>query len=305
VARTGDGPIATFRLVVRCSLCQLVKSCRLPVRCVGAGKFRGNHDFALSRSHFLAARYGSPPGAVDRLRRVVDHLVAKGWRTRAAPALREGNAGTAGPCPPARVREEVRSFAERRGGYLDADTVVSPVSYEVACHAAGAVCDAVVRVVHGEEPRALCLVRRRGTTRWPIARWASACSTRRHRSRVATAELGLDRVLIVDWDVHHGNALRTRFGRTSRSLFFRSIVGLFTREREAFTRRGRPGLGTKHNVPITFGTSRLKYLAEFASHLQTFADKVRPQLVLVSAGFDTHRSIRSVPWGWRLRISRR
>ena len=48
-------------------------------------------------------------------------------------------------------------------------------------------------------------------------------------------------------------------------------------------------MGTKHNLPVIFGTSRLKYVNDFTSHLQSFVDKIRPQLILVSAGFDTHR----------------
>jgi len=241
---------------------------------------------------FLQHDTGHHPERSDRLRRVVDHLVAKGLES----ACRHPHFERVTPERLARVHrpeyaEEVRNFAEKRGGYLDADTVVSSRSYEVACHAAGAVCDAVVRVVHGEEPRALCLVRPPG--HHALADRAMGFCLFNNvaiGARVATAELGLDRVLIVDWDVHHGNGTQDTFWEDEQVAFL-SIHRwpFYPGTGSVHETGGGQALGTKHNVPITFGTSRLKYLADFASHLQTFADKVRPQLVLVSAGFDTHR----------------
>jgi acetoin utilization deacetylase AcuC-like enzyme len=108
-------------------------------------------------------------------------------------------------------------------------------------------------------------------------------------ARLATAELDLDRVLIVDWDVHHGNGTQGTFWEDEQ-------VGFFSVHRWPFypgtgspheTGAGR-ALGTIRNLPILFGTSRLKYLNDFGRQVQEFADKIKPQLVIISAGFDTH-----------------
>ncbi len=109
-------------------------------------------------------------------------------------------------------------------------------------------------------------------------------------ARVATDEHKLSRVLIVDWDVHHGNGTQDAFWTDER-------VGFFSIHRWPFypgtgdsdeTGSGA-GLGTTLNVPIEFGTARREYLAHFRATLENFADKLRPQLVLISAGFDSHR----------------
>jgi acetoin utilization deacetylase AcuC-like enzyme len=109
-------------------------------------------------------------------------------------------------------------------------------------------------------------------------------------ARVATDEHGLDRVLIVDWDVHHGNGTQNTFWTDPR-------VGFLSIHRWPFypgsgdsneTGAGA-GLGTTVNLPMEFGTSRKEYLARFRQALENFSDRMRPQLILISAGFDAHR----------------
>jgi acetoin utilization deacetylase AcuC-like enzyme len=110
-------------------------------------------------------------------------------------------------------------------------------------------------------------------------------------ARAATAELELDRVLIVDWDVHHGNGTQATFWEDEQ-------VGVFSIHRWPFypgtgdadeTGAGK-GLGTTCNLPIRFGTPRAEYRARFSDALAAFAAKIRPQLVLISAGFDAHEA---------------
>src|SRR5262249_6503601 len=93
-----------------------------------------------------------------------------------------------------------------------------------------------------------------------------------------------------DWDVHHGNGTQATFWTDPR-------VGFLSIHRWPFypgtgdkdeTGSGA-GLGFTVNLPVKFGTPRQNYLAEFGSALQEFSDRIRPQLVLISAGFDTHR----------------
>jgi acetoin utilization deacetylase AcuC-like enzyme len=110
-------------------------------------------------------------------------------------------------------------------------------------------------------------------------------------ARVATAELGLDRVLIVDWDVHHGNGTQDTFWTDPR-VGFLSIHRwpFYPGTGDADETGSGPGLGLTMNLPVQYGTPRSDFIARFRSALEHFADRLRPQLVLISAGFDAHRA---------------
>lgn len=188
--------------------------------------------------------------------------------------------------------EALEQFAATGGGQAEADTVVSRRSLEAARMAAGAVADGVTRVLRGETSAALCLVRPPGhhaLADQPMG--FCLLNNVAVGAQVAVAEMGLDRVLIVDWDVHHGNGTQATFWEDPR-------VGFFSSHRHPFypgtgdadeTGSGE-GLGTTRNLPIRFGTSRREILARITGELEKFADRMQPQLVLISAGFDAHRA---------------
>jgi acetoin utilization deacetylase AcuC-like enzyme len=109
-------------------------------------------------------------------------------------------------------------------------------------------------------------------------------------AKVAIDEHGLDRVLIVDWDVHHGNGTQDAFYADEQVGFFSSHRWPFYPGTGSADETGAgAGLGATRNLPVTFGTPRESYLGEFQRQLEDFAARVRPQLVLISAGFDMHR----------------
>jgi acetoin utilization deacetylase AcuC-like enzyme len=187
--------------------------------------------------------------------------------------------------------DSVQTMAAAGGGYLEPDTVVSSRSFEAALLAAGAVTDAVARVVRGEDRQAFCLIR-------PPGHHALGCRAMGFclfnnvalGARAALDEFGLDRVLIVDWDVHHGNGTQAMFWEDPQ-------VGFFSIHRHPFypgtggadeSGAGR-GQGTTLNLPVAYGTPRKAYLGQFTAALERFADRIKPQLVLISAGFDAHR----------------
>ena len=187
--------------------------------------------------------------------------------------------------------DEVWAMAKSGGGDMDADTVVSPDSYGVALLAAGSVCDATERILKGEDTRALCLVRPPGHHAL-MNRAMGFCLFNNVAIGAVTAidELEVDRVLIVDWDIHHGNGTQHTFWEEPR-------VGFLSIHRFPFypgtghedeTGGGR-GAGTVVNLPVDFGIAREDYLAIFGDALERFADRIKPQLIFVSAGFDTHR----------------
>lgn len=241
---------------------------------------------------YLEHNTGSHPEKAERLSAIMRHLSANGLDARCQrPAFAPVSAERLERVHDPEYAAQVRRFAENNGGHLEADTVVSRRSYDAALIAAGATCDAVNRVVAGEDRRAVCLVRPPG--HHALAdRAMGFClfNNAAIAARVATCELDLDRVMIVDWDVHHGNGTQDTFWEDEQ-------VGFYSIHRWPFypgtgsphETGGGSAVGTKHNLPVIFGTPRLKYLNDFSSHLQSFVDKIRPQLIIVSAGFDTHR----------------
>lgn len=185
----------------------------------------------------------------------------------------------------------VKHFVDEGGGQIESDTIVSEKSYDASVLAAGAVCDAVEKVVGGKASNALCLVRPPG--HHAVRKSAMGfClfNSIAIAAHMAVAELKLDRVLVIDWDVHHGNGTQDSFYEDGR-------VGFFSIHRYPFypgsgaadeTGKGR-GLGMIRNLPIKFGTSRNDIHAQFEKELTDFASRVKPQLILLSAGFDAHR----------------
>jgi acetoin utilization deacetylase AcuC-like enzyme len=241
---------------------------------------------------FLDHETGNHPERANRIRHLPERLAAAGLSSQCRapefkPVTRQRLARIHSPA----YIDEVWAYAKSGGGHLDSDTIVSPASYDVALMAVGSVCDAVERLLRGEDSKALCLVRPPGHHAM-INRAMGFClfNNIAVAARVAVDILELDRVLIVDWDIHHGNGTQAAFWEDPR-------VGLLSIHRWPFfpgtgdsdETGGGPGLGTTLNLPVKFGTPRNDYLSLFRNNLEEFAAKIKPQLVLVSAGFDTHR----------------
>jgi acetoin utilization deacetylase AcuC-like enzyme len=242
---------------------------------------------------FLAHETGAHPECPLRLITIMDRLeeaglVARCMRPDWSPVSMERLARV----HEITYAETVASFARQGGGQIESDTIVCPASYDVALVAAGAVCDAVERVVHGDDQRALCLVRPPGHHALQSAAMGFCLFNNvAIAARTAVAELGLDRVLVVDWDVHHGNGTQDTFWRDEQVAFF-SIHRwpFYPGSGQANETGAGPGLGATRNLPVKFGTPRRDYLDLFRAELEDFAARIKPQLVLLSAGFDSHRA---------------
>ena len=146
-------------------------------------------------------------------------------------------------------------------------------------------------LLRGKDRRALCVVRPPGHHALP-GRGMGFClfNNIAVAARMAVEEFQLDRALIVDWDIHHGNGTQDVFWEEPRVAFLsihRSPFYPGTGSEDETGGSHAPG--TKLNLPIPFGTTRHDYLARFANALERFADKTRPQMVFLSAGFDAHR----------------
>jgi acetoin utilization deacetylase AcuC-like enzyme len=108
----------------------------------------------------------------------------------------------------------------------------------------------------------------------------------------ARKSFGLDRILIVDWDVHHGNGTQDIFW-ADPTVYFLSIHrfghGFYPGTGDDDETGAGPGLGYTANVPVSYGTARADYRALFRNAVEKAADKIKPDLIILSAGFDAHQ----------------
>jgi acetoin utilization deacetylase AcuC-like enzyme len=239
------------------------------------------------------------PETADRLKTITARLEQSGLPKKCTPGkyipLDEE---TVAKLHSPKMVTAAKQLAEHGGGRLDADTVVSAESFKVALAAAGAAVaavDAVLASAGHESPsdrNALCLIRPPGHHATPTKSMGFCLFNNiALAARHATGKHQLSRVLIVDFDVHHGNGTQDIFYEAPDVVFFsihRYGMGFYpgTGAKDE-TGRGK-GLGHVFNAPVKFGTSRKDYLSHFTSFLEKAADKIRPELVLVSAGFDAH-----------------
>lgn len=231
------------------------------------------------------------PERPERLQAILRHLD----RTGLAAACRSGTVRPATDMELGRVHEpgylaELAAFAAAGGGPIEMDTWLSGRSEEVARLAAGAAVEAVGSVLGGPDRRAFCAIRPPGHHARPESAMGFCLLG---NVAVAAAEAlsrhELNRVLIVDFDVHHGNGTQEMFYREPRVGFLSIHRYPFYPGTGAADESGAgDALGTKKNVPLPFGVSRSAYHEAFRKSLEALADRIRPELMLVSAGFDAH-----------------
>lgn len=185
--------------------------------------------------------------------------------------------------------EAIERAAESGGGWLDHDTYLSPASFDVAMLAAGAAVAAVDAALDGRVNRSFAIVRPPGHHATP-ERGMGFCLL--NNVAVAAAHAlarGLTRVLIVDWDVHHGNGTQDAFYASDQVLFFSTHQYPFYPGTGAANETGLgKGEGYTINVPLSAGQRDETYLRLFDERLLPAAQRYRPELVLISAGYDAH-----------------
>jgi acetoin utilization deacetylase AcuC-like enzyme len=184
----------------------------------------------------------------------------------------------------------VKSKAEKGGGWLDPDTVMSPKSYEAALYAAGGFMMAVEAVMKGEVDNAFALVRPPGHhATYDQAKGFCIFNNMAIAAKFALNKFSLNRILIADFDVHHGNGTQDAFYADPRVLYFSTHQYPFYPGTGWMDETGTgEGEGTTVNFPMAAGWGDEEYLRAFNEVLVPVARRFQPQLILVSAGFDAH-----------------
>jgi acetoin utilization deacetylase AcuC-like enzyme len=186
--------------------------------------------------------------------------------------------------------EMVEETCRFGGGMLDADTYTTPVSYEAASRAAGGLVDLTAAVIKGELDNGFALVRPPGHHALP-SRAMGFClfGNVAIAARAAQNKLGIRRVAIVDFDVHHGNGTQAMFNEDATVLFISSHQYPFYPGTGAWTEIGLgPAKGTIINIPLTVMTGDEGIKRLYSEVAFPAIRRFQPELILVSAGFDAH-----------------
>jgi acetoin utilization deacetylase AcuC-like enzyme len=245
-------------------------------------------------THPSGLEHETGPGHPERIMRLQSILkaveAADIWdlERRTAPRATLEQLRRVHPEPyPLEIHDAIPAAGLRR---LDPDTVVGPRSYEAALHAAGAVCAAVAAVTGGEATRrAFCAMRPPGHHAEPD-RAMGFClfNSIAIGAMEARARLGVGKIAIYDFDVHHGNGTQAAFWADPDTLY------LSTHEWPLY-----PGTGAAEetgvrrnivNVPLAAGTDSQGFRAAVERRILPAIDAFKPELVMVSAGFDAHRA---------------
>jgi len=192
---------------------------------------------------------------------------------------------------PVRYVRGIEELCLAGGGAIDSDTFVVEASYEAALRAAGGAVHLVDLLLSGEAPTGLSALRPPGHHAEP-ARAMGFClfDNVAVAARHALDAHGLERVLVLDWDVHHGNGTNAAF-HASREVLFVSLHEwpLYPGTGPASDAGSGEGVGYTVNLPIAAGAGDALYLSMLEHVVAPLARAYEPQLVLISAGFDAHR----------------
>ena len=238
---------------------------------------------------YLAHDTGRHPECAERLRAIVAHLVECGaWQECRVVEPRAAAVEDLAMVHTPEHIFRVQRFCAEGKRFLDPDTVVSAQSFDVALAAVGGVFEAVDLVMRREADRAMALVR-------PPGHHATADQAMGFclfnnvalGARYAQRQHGLRHILIVDFDAHHGNGTQAIFEEDDSVFFFSMHRWPFYPGTGAAERTGTGrGKGFTLNLPVAATTDRETILGLWARSLEEIESRFRPDLVLVSAGFD-------------------
>ena len=191
---------------------------------------------------------------------------------------------------PADHLDALEEFCAAGGGHLDVDTSAGPESWDAALLAAGAGLDAVERLDRGEGHAAFCAVRPPGHHATPDRAMGFCLLNNVAVASAALADRG-ERVLVLDWDAHHGNGTQDAFYRDGRVLY------VSMHQWPLYPGTGRleetgagAGEGFTVNLPLPPGATGDVYLAAMDEVLAPAVERFDPTWAIVSAGFDAHRA---------------
>jgi acetoin utilization deacetylase AcuC-like enzyme len=227
------------------------------------------------------------PGRIPAIERELSSRDWLGYSLRDAPAV---DLKVLRLVHPATYVDEVRFMSERGGGSFDPDTVASSGTYEAALHGAGGAVALVEALVGGEASVGFSGLRPPGHHAEPrVAMGFCFFNNVAVAARYALDVLGLSRVFVLDWDVHHGNGTNDIFSSSSEVLFASIHQYPWYPGTGPLSDVGSDsGEGFSLNLPVPSGSGPEVWLSLVEHVVVPAALSFSPELVLVSAGFDAH-----------------
>ena len=186
---------------------------------------------------------------------------------------------------------QIAEIASSGGGYLDPDTHVSPDSYEAALNAAGAPLTAIDLIMDKKADNAFCLVRPPGHHATP-EKGMGFClfNNVAIAAKYIQSRYSLDKIVIIDWDVHHGNGTQDAFYNDPSVMYFSMHRYPFYPGTGAEEETGKDsGSGFTINIPLSYNIEPQEYLKFFEEILEKRVKPFKPQFILISSGFDAYR----------------
>ncbi len=234
---------------------------------------------------------GPHPEQPARITAIEQELAARDWLGFSIAASPAAERSVLERVHPRRYVDELAGISARGGGHLDLDTEMSAGSFEAALHAAGGAVRLAELLVRGEVPTGFSAHRPPGHHAL-AARAMGFCLF--NSIAVAAAHgiegLGLQRVMIFDWDVHHGNGTNDIFHSSDQVLFVSVHQSPLYPGSGAFGDLGSgAGVGYTVNLPVPPGSDDLTYRSLVEHVVVPLTQAFAPQLLLVSAGYDAHR----------------
>ncbi len=244
----------------------------------------------LEHPSSLAHDTGGHPENAERIVAIQRELEARDWlgfeRVESTAASREDLTAV----HPEAYVAAIEAVALRGGGQLDMDTVMSARSFEAAAHAAGGAVALVDLLLDGAVPTGFSVHRPPGHHALPTrAMGFCLLNNVAVAAQHALSMRGLERVMIVDWDVHHGNGTNDIF-HSSKQVLFVSIhqSPLYPGTGAAGDAGSGPGEGYTVNLPVPPGSGDALFVSLIDHVAVPLARAFEPQLLLISAGYDAH-----------------
>jgi acetoin utilization deacetylase AcuC-like enzyme len=244
----------------------------------------------LSHPSSLEHDTGGHPERAARIVAIERELDARGWLGWDRASSPEVSLEDLHAVHPPEYVEAFKAFAAAGGGHFDADTLASSGSYVAALHAAGGAVALVDLLLDGEAPCAFSAHRPPGHHALPrramgFCLFNNVAVAARH----ALTHRGLTRVMVLDWDVHHGNGTNDIFYSTAEVLFVSIHQSpLYPGTGSASELGEGDGRGFTVNLPVPPGSGDPEFVSLVSEVAVPLLAAFAPELVLVSAGYDAH-----------------
>jgi acetoin utilization deacetylase AcuC-like enzyme len=242
---------------------------------------------------YLEHRTGRHPENAERLRKILEALEGDPafWESLVKISPRPAEDQDITRCHSSRLIDHIQRLCRSGESFVDVDTVICPDSFAVSRLAAGAAVVAIDAAITGQVDNVFAVVRPPGHHATPDSAMGFCLfNNAAIGARYAQARYGVERVAIIDWDVHHGNGTQDIFYSDPSVFYFSTHQYPFYPGTGSLDERGEgKGEGFNLNIPLSAGTEARLHREVFVQGLKIIEQNLPPDLIIISAGFDSRR----------------